>query len=1024
MRFRTLFGLIVSVVIVGRAAAADQPAWAAIHVPPGFEVTPVAGQPLVKYPMLGGFDERGRLFIAENAGVNLDQDELVKQKPSRIIVLEDTNGDGVFDRSSVFADQLAFPEGVQWHDGALYVASAPSIWRLEDKDGDGRAETRTEIATGFKSTGNAADVHGPFLHPNGRLYWCHGRKGHEVYQNGGGALVSKALGARIWSVRPDGTDIQVHAGGGMDNPCEVTFNQEGEIFGTVNIFHGSPRADAVLHWIYGGVFPRADQEPVIAEFKQTGDLLTPVTLLGHVAPAGCTFPRSDTWGTEYRNNVFLAEFNTHRIMRVPLEPSGSTYRGHPEVFASATESTVHFTDVIEDADGSLLVIDTGAWFRRGCPTSVVARSDVLGAIYRIRKTGAPKIEDPRGLKIDWAHAAAARLVELLGDARVAVRDRALTALGRQGDAVVAGLEAALDSKNYFVRSNAVWALTRIGTPKAQVAARRALRDLDLRVREVACQSAFVTNDRDAAEPLVAKLGDDSPIVQREAARALGRLRDPRAVAALGGAAAIAREPFLSHALIRALIEIDAPAETRALLGAREPRAWRAALLALDQSAHGQLDAAAVFKALQASDAELRTAALQIAVRHRDWGKAAAEYLQAAVTPVAQPAPEIIARLLAAFLPTPEVRAWARGQASADGKGGLEAVALIDGIASSADTWDDAWREVLATNLRSSDPARAQAALRAIATQRSHNFSAVLREVGQDASRPTAFRVAALQLAAGPNTVLDAASFDLLVAPLVSGGAPEARMQAASVLGGAKLSRAQVARLIEIVPAAGPMELPPLLGAFLHGPSDADTAAKLLAKLQVAPGRWGLQQAMLHQLFQRFPAPAHENAATMIGEIANQNVAKDGRLAELELTVRGGDPARGQAAFAAGAGACVSCHRVGTTGGVIGPDLSHIGKIRTRRDLLESISFPSATIARGYESFQLTLQDGRALVGTMPRETADTLFVRTADGTENAVPRSSVVKVEPIAMSLMPPGLDRVMDAKALADLMAYLGSLQ
>src|SRR5207245_2165223 len=106
------------------------------------------GAPLVKFPMLGGFDERGRLFVAENAGVNLDQDLLAQQKPSRIIVLEDTDGDGVFDRSSVFADGLTFPQGVQWHDGALYVASPPSIWRLEDRDGDGRADTRTEIATG------------------------------------------------------------------------------------------------------------------------------------------------------------------------------------------------------------------------------------------------------------------------------------------------------------------------------------------------------------------------------------------------------------------------------------------------------------------------------------------------------------------------------------------------------------------------------------------------------------------------------------------------------------------------------------------------------------------------------------------------------------------------------------------------------------------------------------------------------------------------------------------------------------
>ena len=95
-----------------------------------------------------------------------------------------------------------------------------------------------------------------------------------------------------------------------------------------------------------------------------------------------------------------------------------------------------------------------------------------------------------------------------------------------------------------------------------------------------------------------------------------------------------------------------------------------------------------------------------------------------------------------------------------------------------------------------------------------------------------------------------------------------------------------------------------------------------------------------------------------------------------------------------------------------------------RDLLESISFPSATIARGYESFQLSLRDGRTVVGTIPKETADTLVVRTVDGAENSIPRNTVTKLEPVATSLMPPGLDRVLEPKALADLVAFLKSLQ
>jgi len=586
-----------------------------IQVPAGFEVIPVALPPLVTFPMLGNFDDRGRLFVAENAGVNLDDKELQAQRPSRITVLEDTDGDGVFDRSSVFADQLAFPMGALWHDGALFVTSAPGLWRLEDRDGDGRSDSRRLLATGFKSNGNAADVHGPFLHPNGRLYWCHGRKGHEVYQIPGGALVSKALGARIWSCRPDGSDIQVHAGGGMDNPVEVAFNQEGEIFGTANIVQGSPRSDAILHWVHGGVYPRTDQGPVLAEFRRTGDLLPPVAFIGHVAPAGLALPRSASWGAEYRDNLFYAEFNTRRIMRVPLQRNGATYRGAAQTFATSADPGAHFTDVIEDADGSLLVIATGGWFRRGCPTSVVAKAELTGGIYRIRRIGARPPADPRGNEIAWQASSPESLAALLGDPRMVVRDRALAELARRADAAIPALTRALGDGSYLARSNAVWSLTCIGSPAAQSVARRALHDPDARIREVACQSAFVTTDREAAAALIACLGDEAPGVQREAARALGRLRVPQAIPALGAVAASPRDPVLTHALIYALIEIDAPGEMQALLNRREPLVRRAAMIALDAGAGGGRGAAPVFAALRDPEPALRSAALEIAIRH-------------------------------------------------------------------------------------------------------------------------------------------------------------------------------------------------------------------------------------------------------------------------------------------------------------------------------------------------------------------------------------------------------------------------
>ena len=110
--------------------------------------------------------------MADSAGVNLRGPELAKNPPHSIRMLEDSDGDGRFDKSTVFADKLVFPQGIVWHDGSVYCSSPPSFWRLTDTDGDGVADRREELVTGFANTGVADDMHGGSLGPDGRIYWC------------------------------------------------------------------------------------------------------------------------------------------------------------------------------------------------------------------------------------------------------------------------------------------------------------------------------------------------------------------------------------------------------------------------------------------------------------------------------------------------------------------------------------------------------------------------------------------------------------------------------------------------------------------------------------------------------------------------------------------------------------------------------------------------------------------------------------------------------------------------------------
>ncbi|MFG0335090.1 MAG: PVC-type heme-binding CxxCH protein, partial [Maioricimonas sp. JB049] len=377
-----------------RAAEKHQPLPA---VPDGFTVQRVAGYPLVKHPTMACFDDQGRLYVCESAGTNRRAQQLIDEPLDEIRVLEDTDGDGIFDKAWTFADRLTFPQGCLWYRGAVYTCSPPNVWKLEDTNGDGVCDKRTILISSFGFNGNAASIHGPFAGPDGRLYWCDGRHGHEFFDEEGN-VVSKGKAARVFSCLPDGSDIQVLAGGGMDNPVEVDFLETGEVIGTCNLFYGRPRGDTLVHWTEGGVYPRFDQQDCVAEFLSTGDLLPPVYNYGHVAVSGMCRYRSRQFGDDYRDNVFVTEFNTHKVVRSVIERDGASF-AHKETtdFVVWDDPDVHPTDVLEDADGSLLVIDTGGWFRIGCPTSQIAKPEIAGAIYRIRRDGAHDIDDPHGL---------------------------------------------------------------------------------------------------------------------------------------------------------------------------------------------------------------------------------------------------------------------------------------------------------------------------------------------------------------------------------------------------------------------------------------------------------------------------------------------------------------------------------------------------------------------------------------------------------------------------------------------------
>src|SRR5438093_7917885 len=419
--------LALSLVATRSSAAQFKFAHQTLSVPDGFTVESVAGPPLVNRPVSASFDDEGRLYVTDCSGSNEKPDKQLEQKPHRVVRLEQTDADGPFDRATVFADKMMFPEGCLWYDGSVYVAAPPSIWKLTDTNHDGVADVRQEWHQGKTLTGCANDLHGPYLGLDGWIYWCKGAFAAQTYERAGQkSFVSRA--AHIFRSPPDHSYIEPVLTGGMDNPVGVAFTPEGEriLCGTFFATHEPGHRDGLIHAIYGGVYGKIND--VTDDHKKTGDLMPIMTHMGPAAPCSVIRYESRVPGDDYRDNLFVCSFNLHKVTRHVLVPDGSTFKTKDSDFVTSDNPDFHPTDVIEDADGSLLVIDTGGWYKLCCPTSQLPKPDVLGAIYRIRRVGEPKVEDPRGLKLAWKELKAADLAQRLNDARPAVVRRATQAL--------------------------------------------------------------------------------------------------------------------------------------------------------------------------------------------------------------------------------------------------------------------------------------------------------------------------------------------------------------------------------------------------------------------------------------------------------------------------------------------------------------------------------------------------------------------------------------------------------------------
>lgn len=996
-------------------------------LPDGFSIELVAQPPLVNRPICADFDEQGRLYVADSSGSNDNVKIQLENRPHRVVRLEDTNGDGRFDNSVVFADKMMFPEGAMWHDGSLYVSAPPVIWKLTDLDQDGVADQRDVWFDGKTLTGCANDLHGPYLGPDGWIYWCKGAFAEQTYERPDGASwVTRA--AHIFRRRPSGGTTEAVMTGGMDNPVEVVFTPGGErIFTTTFLCNpaGGLR-DGLIHAVYGGVYGKV--HGVLDGHPRTGAIMPVLAHLGAAAPCGLARLESEQLGAVYRDNVLACLFNMHKITRHVLQKSGAGFESHTSDFLVSDNLDFHPTDVMEDADGSLVVINTGGWYKLCCPTSQLWKPDILGAIYRIRRSGSHQRKDPRGKTISWPSLSNRQLIDLLADPRFAIRNRARQALGKHGVEAVANLaQVVAASPTRQQRLHAVWALTQIDGSEARKAVRHALDDEDETVRQAALHSISVTRDQQAEEAVVTMLDSPSLHNRRAAAEALGRIGSADAVPHLLAAAAHGTDRILEHSLIHASLEIGNVPSTRLALEDDHPRVRRAAMIALDQIPDGNLRVTDIQPYLESDDADLADAAWWVVEHRPDWAAGLVGYFRREIARK-DSQPEALVQLstrLARFAHDDAVQQVMADALTGDTTSDETRLTILDSMVNCGrlKSIPDVWSKPLLDLLSTTDSSRLRKTVSAV-----HALSNAkppeayvhrLREIADNEELSDYVRLQALAAIPSGQRTIGPGLLQFLGNRLSAERTVAVRSLAVDILHGTTLSNDQLVAICGCLGQTGPMELKRLMEIYAKS-SDGNVGTHLVASLQQCPAATSLTVDTLKEQLAGYGEEIQRQAQPLMDRIVQENGDKLKQLQTILALVKQGDIRRGQKIFHSNKAACISCHGMGYLGGRVGPDLTRIGKIRSDRDLLASILFPSASFVRSYEPTTIVTVDGLVLNGVLKDESDDHVVLALDAQKVVRLSHDQIDERQPGKVSIMPEGLEKHFTPQQLADLVVFL----
>jgi putative membrane-bound dehydrogenase-like protein len=478
---RRFLSLLVCIVFAASAphAGADQPrvsfpsgreCAARMTVPPGFFVKCFASEPEVVNPIAIDFDHRGRAYVLECLQYPQKAPK-GKKGADRIRIYEDTDGDGVADKVTTFAEGLNLATGLAVGFGGVFVGEAPELIFLQSTHGDDKADKRTVLLDGF-GTQDTHEMLNSFLWgPDGWLYGCHGVFTHSrVGKPGTPDKQRVPLNAGIWRYHPQTGQFEVFAEG-TSNPWGYDYDENGSGFLTAcvipHLFHIVPGGLYIRQagqnfnpFAYGQIREICDHVHYFGRSSHEGNQdPRRLSVGGGHAHSGCLIYQGGAYPPEWNGRVFMNNIHGNRINTDILRPNGSSYIGsHGPDFLVANDPNFRAIQIRTGPDGSIYLTD---WYDpQACHNTDAAIWDRdHGRIYKVVYQGTPQPKVG-----DLSKRSSAELVELLKHKNSWWWRQALLILQERGDKSVARKLEGMTYGNtdYRVSLRALWALNNIG----------------------------------------------------------------------------------------------------------------------------------------------------------------------------------------------------------------------------------------------------------------------------------------------------------------------------------------------------------------------------------------------------------------------------------------------------------------------------------------------------------------------------------------------------------------------------------